>query len=133
MGHKQLKIRKINRSVVITIVLVLISITLVGPVLYPRNQGPAGATINGQALSFKQVSSGGLHTCAIASNNQPYCWGYGGYGQLGNNSTTDSSVPVAVTTSGVLAGKTIVSISAGGNYTCAIASDNQAYCGGLWT
>lgn len=47
MGHKQLKIRKINRSVVITIVLVLVSITLVGPVLYPRNQGPAGATING--------------------------------------------------------------------------------------
>lgn len=110
--------------------LVLISIILVGPVLYPRNQGPAGATINGQALSFKQVSSGNTHTCAIASDNQAYCWGLNDHGQLGNNSTTQSNVPVAVTNTGVLAGKSIVSISAGGSYTCAIASDNQAYCWG---
>jgi prepilin-type N-terminal cleavage/methylation domain-containing protein len=76
------------------------------------------------------VSAGGAHTCAIASDNKAYCWGRNTYGRLGNNSTTDSSVPVAVYTSGVLSGKTITSVSAGGNHTCAIASDNQIYCWG---
>ena len=79
------------------------------------------------------ISAAPDHTCAIASDDQAYCWGSGTYGQLGNNTPSDSLVPVAVNTSGVLAGKTIVSISAGWNYTCAIASDNNAYCWGLNT
>ena len=36
-------------------------------------------------------------------------------GGLGNNSTTDSTVPVPVDTGGVLAGKTVTAITAGGN------------------
>jgi len=78
---------------------------------------------------WKQISTRGMSACAIASDNQAYCWGNNNRGQLGNNSTAQSLVPVAVTTSGVLSGKTIKSISAGSN-ACAIASDNQAYCWG---
>lgn len=76
------------------------------------------------------ISAGSNHTCAIASDNQSYCWGWNSKGQLGNNSTTYSSVPVAVNTTGVLNGKTIQSISAGGSHTCTVVSDNQAYCWG---
>ena len=43
---------------------------------------------------------------------------------------TNSSIPVAVNTTGVLAGKTIKQISAGTSHTCAIASDDKAYCWG---
>ena len=81
-------------------------------------------------MSANQISAGGLYTCAIAPDNNVYCWGNGYLGVLGNNSTADSSVPVAVSTTGVLAGKTIKQISAGGSYTCAIASDDKAYCWG---
>ena len=80
--------------------------------------------------TIKQISAGENHTCAIASDNRAYCWGSNKNGQLGNGSTADSRVPVAVNTSGVLAGKTIKQISAGENHTCAIASDNRAYCWG---
>ena len=80
--------------------------------------------------TIKQISAGGSHTCVIASDNKAYCWGSGSSGQLGNSSTTNSSVPVAVSTTGVLAGKTIKQISVGNSYTCAIASDNKAYCWG---
>ena len=80
--------------------------------------------------TIKQISAGSLYTCAIASDNKAYCWGRGDLGQLGNNSTTNSSIPVAVNTTGVLAGKTIKQISAGTSHTCAIASDDKAYCWG---
>ena len=80
--------------------------------------------------SILSISSGDYHTCALASDNQVYCWGRGNYGQLGNNSTADSAVPVAVNTSGVLAGKTIVAVGSGYYHTCALASDAQVYCWG---
>ena len=80
--------------------------------------------------TIKQITAGTEFTCAIASDDKAYCWGYNGFGQLGNNSTINSGVPVAVNTSGVLAGKTIKQISAGSSHTCAIASDDKAYCWG---
>jgi len=76
------------------------------------------------------IDSEGANVCVIASDNQAYCWGDSGWGQHGNNNSYNSTVPEAVDTSGVLAGKTLTSISAGYNHVCAIASDNQAYCWG---
>ena len=81
-------------------------------------------------LFFKQISSGLYNSCAIAVNGKPYCWGRNNAGQLGNNSNTDSSVPVAVDASGVLADKTLRSIAVGNEFVCAIASDNNVYCWG---
>ena len=56
-------------------------------------------------------------------------WGYNNSGQLGNNTTTDSSVAVAVNTDGVLAGKTITAIDSGDAHACAVA-DGKVYCWG---
>ena len=83
--------------------------------------------------AIKQISAGFSHTCAIASDNKAYCWGSGTSGQLGDNLYTNSSIPVAVNTTGVLAGKTIKQISNGSSHTCAIASDDKAYCWGIGT
>ena len=78
-------------------------------------------------VEWKSIGSGEYHTCAII-DNQVYCMGDNQYGQLGNDSTTQSLVPVAVNTSGVLSGKTVSQISAGNGHTCAITNDGQAYC-----
>ena len=72
------------------------------------------------------ISAGNYHTCAIASG-QVYCWGGNGNGQLGDGTTTDSSVPVAVNTD--LMSGAITAVSVGSSSTCAIAS-GQAYCWG---
>ena len=77
-----------------------------------------------------QFSSGYYHACAVASDSKLYCWGRNHKGQLGNGSTVDSSKPVAVNTTGVLAGKTIKQISSGAYHTCVIASDDKVYCWG---
>ncbi|NCU29335.1 LPXTG cell wall anchor domain-containing protein [Candidatus Saccharibacteria bacterium] len=86
------------------------------------------------ALSGKKVlsvGSGGNHSCALASDNQVYCWGSGTAGRLGTGGTTGSATPVAVDTTGVLSGKTIKTLEVGHSFTCVIASDNQVYCWGL--
>ena len=89
------------------------------------------AAVNGELTTFVQLSAGHRHTCAIASDNKAYCWGQNTYGQLGNGTTSNSSTPVAVSTSGVLAGKTIKQISSSGYHSCAIASDDKVYCWGF--
>ena len=68
-------------------------------------------------------SAAGIHSLALCSDGTLVAWGYNGYGQLGNNSTTDSPVPVAVAQSGVLAGKTIVAFSAGYMHSLALCAD----------
>jgi prepilin-type N-terminal cleavage/methylation domain-containing protein len=83
--------------------------------------------------TVKAISAGSDYTCVIASDNQAYCWGRGTGGQLGNGTNTNSNIPVAVSTSGVLSGKTIKAINSGDAQTCAIASDNLAYCWGIGT
>ena len=43
-----------------------------------------------------QISSGGSHTCVQDTTGAFYCWGDNANGELGNNSTTASNVPVVV-------------------------------------
>lgn len=47
-------------------------------------------------VSLGIVNPGGYHTCGVDGVGQAWCWGRNDYSQLGNNSTTDSGTPVAV-------------------------------------
>ena len=88
---------------------------------------PVAVTTTGTPLAGKSVvviASGTYHSMALCSDGTLATWGYNLYGQLGNNTTTNSSVPVAVTTTGTpLAGKTVVSMAAGGYHNLALCSD----------
>jgi alpha-tubulin suppressor-like RCC1 family protein len=49
-------------------------------------------------------------------------------GELGDGSTRSTTLPVSVYTGGVLAGRTLIQIVAGGTSTCALDSTGLAYC-----
>jgi alpha-tubulin suppressor-like RCC1 family protein len=42
------------------------------------------------------IATGGFHACAVVTGSSVKCWGYNGFGQLGDGTTTDSSIPVTV-------------------------------------
>jgi alpha-tubulin suppressor-like RCC1 family protein len=73
-----------------------------------------------------RIYAGGEHSMALCSDGTVVSWGYNYNGALGNNSTANSSVPVAVATnSGVSAlyGKTVVAVATGYYHTLALCSD----------
>ncbi|RYD20154.1 MAG: hypothetical protein EOP88_16180 [Verrucomicrobiaceae bacterium] len=71
------------------------------------------------------ISAGRDFTLALCSDGKMVAWGLNSEGQLGNNSTTASNVPVAVTDTGALLGKNVISISAGQYYSLATCEDGS--------
>jgi len=73
------------------------------------------------------ISAGNDFTCAIYNSQSGVaCWGEGSAGQLGNGAFADSSSPVAV----VGLSGTIVGITAGDTFACALNSAGAVYCWG---
>lgn len=72
------------------------------------------------------IAAGGYHTCAVATGGGVTCWGRGSKGQLGNNATSDSHVPVGVT--GLQSG--VVAVSANSYHTCALTTAGGVVCWG---
>ncbi|MFT4186104.1 MAG: hypothetical protein QM613_02590, partial [Micrococcaceae bacterium] len=100
------------------------------PVAVTMTGALSGKTIIQVAAAGSSSLSSIYSSLALASDGTVYAWGGNSSGQLGNGTTTSSSVPVAVTTSGVLSGKTITQIVAGANHVLALASDNTLYSWG---
>jgi len=64
-------------------------------------------------------------SCAV-HNDAALCWGFNGYGQIGDNTTTTRTVPVQVT--GLTAG--VAGIAVGESYACAVTTGGSASCWG---
>jgi len=78
---------------------------------------------------FQQVDAGMSHTCAVSYHDGPiYCWGYNGRGQIGDGTTSISSprlTPVQVASTLLFK-----RVATGAGHTCAVTTDNWAYCWG---
>jgi len=94
--------------------------------------GAAAAT----ALTFRQITNGALHSCGVTTDNVAYCWGWGTFGQLGNDSlavaddgTYDRDIYVR-RPSPVAGGLRFREVVASWEYSCGVTTDSRAYCWG---
>lgn len=77
------------------------------------------------------ISTGSLNQCILLADTTAVCWGENSAGQLGNGTTTASTLPVHVVGiggTGYLSGITELSSGPGG--TCAVLADTTAACWG---
>lgn len=92
----------------------------------------AGASGNRQGSAQRDITvvdqpivAGSYHTCALNLAGEVSCWGDNRYGQLGDGSTTQRSLPTRV------AGLTsLKGLAAGTRHTCAITATNTVQCWG---
>lgn len=75
--------------------------------------------------SVASISAGGQTTCALSTSGVALCWGRGTDGQLGNGTSSNSSVPVLVRGE-----QKFSSIDVGYYHSCALTPAGEAYCWG---
>ncbi len=86
--------------------------------------------VNFSGASVIQVSAGAQHTCALLDTGDMKCWGYNGYGQLGQQGLSMLMQPPG---SPINFGTNIkpVKIATGDHQSCALLPDSSVKCWGF--
>jgi alpha-tubulin suppressor-like RCC1 family protein len=94
----------------------------------------------GPLSGITQVAAAGSHTCALTTSGGVKCWGYGGWGLLGNGGTGGNldvtspvDVCVAASTPGACDGtplRDVTQIAADSSHTCALTTSGGVKCWG---
>lgn len=95
-----------------------------GAVLLPVR--PAGAQATTPLLEFvDEVAVANNHACALLESNSLRCWGDNNYGQLGDGTTIDSTIPV-----GVVGIPNATDVDVGTFHSCAVLYSGEVRCWG---
>ncbi|MGH7696029.1 MAG: hypothetical protein ACRENH_13670 [Gemmatimonadaceae bacterium] len=83
------------------------------------------ATAEWPPFRASRVVAGHDHTCALNLAGKAFCWGDNSLGELGDGSTVDRSVPVAVA-----GGHVFTALEAGHSHSCGLTTSGELYCWG---
>ncbi|MBO9664231.1 hypothetical protein [Dokdonella sp.] len=90
---------------------------------------PEPMPVSGLASGVVSIAAGYQHTCAITTLGSVKCWGSNDGGELGDGTTTSSSVPVDVVGLNAIA----VAITTGASRTCVLTDAGVVKCWGAGT
>ena len=88
--------------------------------------------VSGAGALNKAIAAGAAHSLALRQDGTVAAWGFNNSGALGNNSTVLSLAPVLVDTTGLLSGKTVVAIAAGGLHSVVLYNDGNSTSLASW-
>lgn len=95
--------------------------------------GQANVSLTG---TVRKLVAGENHTCALTDAGTLRCWGYNGYGQLGQSHSGGTSWGDATNElpsnlpSDIATGAQVTDVTSGGNHVCALSSDGRMKCWG---
>ncbi|OFW83506.1 MAG: hypothetical protein A2018_03435 [Alphaproteobacteria bacterium GWF2_58_20] len=81
----------------------------------------------GSVGKVARMTTGSYSVCALNEAGKIWCWGSNNWGQLGNNTYSNSAVPTEVFD----VGKTFVDVASYYEHVCALASDHSLWCWGF--
>lgn len=84
------------------------------------------------SFAGRPIAAGRFHACAVARGGAAYCWGQNTHGQLGNGfayfaGSGELANPVPEAVAG---GLTFAAIYGGESFSCALTTEQRAYCWG---
>lgn len=85
------------------------------------------------SVTWRDVAAGVEHSCGIATDGRPLCWGSDAYGELGNRTRYVVGLPGAETPVPVVFPFEVVDIAAGLYTSCLVDVGGTAYCWGRGT
>jgi alpha-tubulin suppressor-like RCC1 family protein len=93
---------------------------------------PTLVVVGLEGSKVKSVSAGGYygHSLAVTEDGEVFAWGYNGYGQLGDGTTTNNDSPVQILDFKSLKLR-IIAVAAGENHSMALTSDGQVWVWGI--
>ena len=80
--------------------------------------------------TIQSVVAGGYHSFAFTTSGRVYAWGNNVYGQLGDSTNTERSIPTLISFTGLQSGETINSIVAQGYNSLAVTTSGRVYAWG---
>ena len=83
-------------------------------------------SVSGLTSGVVAIGAGGRHNCALLDSGAVQCWGFNGYGQLGDGTSANHPAPYDVY--GLSSG--VVAIAAGDYHTCALLNSGDVNCWG---
>jgi alpha-tubulin suppressor-like RCC1 family protein len=86
----------------------------------------APVDVSGLGSGVAAIGTGDGYACALTTGGGVKCWGYNGFGNLGNGSGAQSLIPVDV--SGL--GSGVTALSVGNFHSCALTTGGAAKCWG---
>ena len=90
-----------------------------------QNDRSRGEAVIGLPPSMRQVSAGGLHSCAIDNEGGLWCWGSNDVGQLGDGTLISRAAPAKIGGLGQ-----VIAVAAGRVSTCALSQSGSVQCWG---
>ena len=79
---------------------------------------------------IRAIAAGNSHSLALTADGRVLTWGYNNYGQLGDGSTANSTLPRVVIHDSYFPLQNMVAVAAGGNHSLALHRDGQVYSWG---
>ena len=124
-----------GRGAAALVKLTVIVLSLVGALLMSAIAHADSGESTTRPYTFGLVAPATDHTCAIITGGGVRCWGNGGFGELGYDSTTGiGGVSPPDTTMSTLTnlnlGQVAVQVSSGGLFSCALLADGSVKCWG---